>query len=101
HILLPHHNSFPTRRSSDLPPREVETTADMAKVEKQSEEATKATTEAQQSTEATITTVKNKIICIDAGHQKSGISEQEPNGPGSRSEEHTSELQSRFDLVCR
>lgn len=65
------------------PPREVETTADMTKVEKQSEEATKATTEAQQSTEATITTVKNKIICIDAGHQKSGISEQEPNGPGS------------------
>src|SRR5216683_6052193 len=24
-----------------------------------------------------------------------------PHGPGSRSEEHTSELQSRSDLVCR
>src|SRR5207249_9074784 len=25
----------------------------------------------------------------------------EPSGPKKRSEEHTSELQSRFDLVCR
>src|SRR5438067_7841972 len=33
--------------------------------------------------------------CRHAGGQRSRL------GPGPRSEEHTSELQSRFDLVCR
>lgn len=65
------------------PQREVETTANTAKEGAEAEKTTQATTVAEQSTQATASTVKNKIICIDAGHQKSGISEQEPNGPGS------------------
>ena len=64
------------------PQREVDTTASTEKGNENSNQTTEATTAAA-STEATTTAVKNKIICIDAGHQKAGISEQEPDGPGS------------------
>src|SRR5207249_12236031 len=35
------------------------------------------------------------------GPQRHRITLRQPAGRGPRSEEHTSELQSRFDLVCR
>ena len=66
------------------PPREVETTLGKEENKEESGKEMEQTTLAQQKKEeSTVTTVKRKIICIDAGHQKSGISEQEPNGPGS------------------
>src|SRR5699024_12581335 len=36
-----------------------------------------------------------------AGCERQAVSTSSIPGPSSRSEEHTSELQSRFDLVCR
>src|SRR5438067_13758371 len=33
--------------------------------------------------------------------QRAGRARRDAAGPATRSEEHTSELQSRFDLVCR
>src|SRR5206468_6534304 len=37
----------------------------------------------------------------DRGAVAAGVSRAAPAGSGERSEEHTSELQSRSDLVCR
>src|SRR5690606_41440754 len=37
----------------------------------------------------------------DQGHQRQGEQPSEQPAPGRRSEEHTSELQSRENLVCR
>src|SRR5699024_12593052 len=49
-----------------------------------------------------------KAVAVFAGFQDNGISFAHPvaavehgEGAADRSEEHTSELQSRFDLVCR
>ena len=45
------------------------------------EEAPAATTAAQAA--APSVSGNGHIVCLDAGHQQAGISEQEPNGPGS------------------
>lgn len=40
--------------------------------------------ESQPTAQASVDSVSNgHIVCIDPGHQQSGIAEQEPNGPGS------------------
>lgn len=40
--------------------------------------------DSQPTAQASVDSVSNgHIVCIDPGHQQSGISEQEPNGPGS------------------
>ncbi len=66
------------------PPRESETSVKKSETKNDDKKETKQTTLAREETAESITTaVERKIICIDAGHQKSGISEQEPNGPGS------------------
>src|SRR3712207_8972499 len=36
-----------------------------------------------------------------AGHERQGVADRKPRPVGRRSEEHTSELQSRQYLVCR
>src|SRR5207249_12254511 len=45
------------------------------------------------------------LISLGSGMQPGGLPEESQRfasaGNGNRSEEHTSELQSRFDLVCR
>src|SRR5699024_12399262 len=61
-------HSFPTRRSSDLPP----------------------------SSSMAISSLWSTPSCWRRGCRPAGSSSKSP-----RSEEHTSELQSRFDLVCR
>src|SRR5699024_12512838 len=64
-------HSFPTRRSSDL------------------------TVESLRSLRTSL-----HFAMMDAGNNVIAFSGPSP-GIGKRSEEHTSELQSRFDLVCR
>src|SRR5438067_4182076 len=39
--------------------------------------------------------------CRHVGERRQGVRRDFLDGPTLRSEEHTSELQSRFDLVCR
>src|SRR5699024_12526260 len=80
-LHLPPH-SFPTRRSSDLPDRVV------ADKDRQ--------WNPQRLWNALPHGYTNTGPAADPP-DPSGISD----GPGQRSEEHTSELQSRFDLVCR
>src|SRR5699024_12641724 len=41
------------------------------------------------------------VETVDVGEQDEGVREDQVGDDGGRSEEHTSELQSRFDLVCR
>src|SRR5699024_11862833 len=55
---------------------------------------TSAATEAAQNQESTVTT--NVVVTRDASQMEASLVEER-----KRSEEHTSELQSRFDLVCR
>src|SRR5699024_11455526 len=44
---------------------------------------------------------KLAVTVIDLFNDESGLEDVVPSDTFNRSEEHTSELQSRFDLVCR
>src|SRR5690349_22723971 len=44
---------------------------------------------------------EHRLARHDDGAARRGAPARPPRGPGPRSEEHTSELQSRRDLVCR
>src|SRR5699024_11812045 len=82
--VTPRLHSFPTRRSSDLrlfpPLRRVEVQTDALCIR-------------------TIQRVHRERLA-DAPRPTAGVSRR-PGCMAGRSEEHTSELQSRFDLVCR
>src|SRR5699024_12533438 len=71
--------SFPTRRSSDLVCCRLSRRSSMAAFSRRMIEETWVSS--------------TTSICWAASNS--------PTSPRSRSEEHTSELQSRFDLVCR
>src|SRR5699024_12783602 len=92
--------SFPTRRSSDLTITncifELATNADIQ--ERLCAEFTKAVAGVDVESEEYYDTVLHKMPYLDAV-----IKETLRKYPPvfRRSEEHTSELQSRFDLVCR
>src|SRR5207249_12081106 len=96
----PHHpalHSFPTRRSSDLPSRAG--AAQGSNGRRRGTRAAPRTTIAVQG--ARVHNLKNISLEIprDSLVVVTGLS---GSGKSSlRSEEHTSELQSRFDLVCR
>src|SRR5699024_12601756 len=94
HLGRPH--SFPTRRSSDLRPQE------------KSRGKQETPTLAQYSrdlTQAARQSELDPVIGRDGEIQRiiQILSRRTKNNPVliGRSEEHTSELQSRFDLVCR
>lgn len=66
------------------PPREAQVAENTTEKEDDSQKEVKQTTiAAEQPAQEPTPAQKRRIICIDAGHQKEGISEQEPNGPGS------------------
>src|SRR5690625_7015480 len=85
--LLPYRHSFPTRRSSDL--TVVRRTADAA--------GSGVTVGAGAPAGAPATRRRLRPL---VSSEPGGISCEE-SGSGVRSEEHTSELQSRGHLVCR
>src|SRR5207249_7609254 len=87
----PHHHlhSFPTRRSSDLRPDDLSRNSAGRKILRQ-RISVRTVEEPRASPDSDS---ERGHLCGQAGRRRSGIS--------GRSEEHTSELQSRFDLVCR
>src|SRR5437667_3361838 len=77
----PRSTPFPTRRSSDLPPRAVERLLEHARAA---------------GAAPSLTTASNPT------RRPRGARPAAPaRTPGGRSEEHTSELQSHHELVCR
>src|SRR5207248_10477830 len=79
------HPAFPTRRSSDLSPGAA------------------SGLPATKSGESSYTGKASAAICTETGPWAPGAcaKNRDPGRPGPRSEEHTSELQSPYDLVCR
>src|SRR5207249_11466870 len=87
----PHLNSFPTRRSSDLDGHRVDLLA-------------------QEPLYVVVELLElrplppqhgERVDVIEEEVPEEELAEEGPPRPLLRSEEHTSELQSRFDLVCR
>src|SRR5206468_10603073 len=92
-----HLHSFPTRRSSDLGPGSIELTAPDLISAPTARRITKATVTPPASSDAR----RRHTANVRRGRHGGCCKPQEPSPPGPRSEEHTSELQSRSDLVCR
>src|SRR5699024_12250109 len=98
-----HHNSpqtnsqtFPTRRSSDLKTYE-KSGYDLSKVAERLIEKG----EYQLALDTDESQLEKIITTLYANEDKELISDLNSDNLSERSEEHTSELQSRFDLVCR
>src|SRR5699024_12208915 len=91
-------HSFPTRRSSDLLARRIAAVA----VQRQLRRAVHAQ---HARADQLINRVQQRIKSYSGKHREHGLPKNRHETPllssGYRSEEHTSELQSRFDLVCR
>src|SRR5207249_6853508 len=77
--------SFPTRRSSDLLCLTAAAGTELAVA----------------ASGGTVRTVARPIFPPERGLQPEGLHPPRGVAASDRSEEHTSELQSRFDLVCR
>src|SRR5207247_10957645 len=86
HPLLP---SFPTRRSSDLPRRSTDASSPTGNIDAPA----CGTTAARRCSLRAAAAFSTPLRRASASHRF--LTE------GRRSEEHTSELQSRVDLVCR
>src|SRR5699024_12639570 len=101
HLALLDLHSFPTRRSSDLQVAkgygmDTFTATNNAELE----EAVEQTKQSHTSTLIHIKVLPKTMTAGYEGFWNVGVSEASSNS-NVRSEEHTSELQSRFDLVCR
>src|SRR5690606_41419705 len=98
HHLAPH--SFPTRRSSDLPEQEIAGDMSANHVGLQA----RMMSQAMRKLSGVISKTNVVAIFINQIREKVGIMFGNPEttpGGRARSEEHTSELQSRENLVCR
>src|SRR5699024_11531310 len=97
----PHHDSFPTRRSSDLDEKNMTDAQDAGVVEDPVQLASNVMVMVVPSgnpggieSVEDISDDNTFVLCdpqVPCGSQRTKV---------LRSEEHTSELQSRFDLVC-
>src|SRR5207249_6990765 len=85
-------HSFPTRRSSDLGNLEVDLRMQRRLLGSQLEKAA-----------GRIFDANRFVVVVDPDHASTCRQQREAASRAAdyRSEEHTSELQSRFDLVCR
>src|SRR5699024_12483653 len=94
---LHHHDlhSFPTRRSSDLKNVNIE------HYEKLSEHVSQMERKAIEAERASVKYKQAEYLENQIGEKFKGIISGVTEWGMYRSEEHTSELQSRFDLVCR
>src|SRR5207249_10503676 len=94
-------HSFPTRRSSDLDQFKVI----VRRGGKVVEEYDKVTTKKGRQNVITVVNTQSKVIQLEEITPGGPMVERPVKGifplAVVRSEEHTSELQSRFDLVCR
>src|SRR5699024_12608991 len=92
---------FPTRRSSDLGPREPKDELVAAAAATASMPPRKATLAKPQSFSISSSgdSSEDQPASLGTPKKETPIGTP-PSGDNKRSEEHTSELQSRFDLVC-
>src|SRR5207248_3686447 len=90
----PHHHSFPTRRSSDL----VLCTPFWE--EQRAQECAPYQLIEVNPEETPLSRFATRLVRDRAAIATSRVANRE-SGVSSRSEEHTSELQSPYDLVCR
>src|SRR5206468_9661269 len=99
HLLLHHHlYSFPTRRSSDLRTDRFPKLGPAAESGARGETETASDFPTARSIPAAGRSVPNPIT---SSTRRCSGSMHSPPATMARSEEHTSELQSRSDLVCR
>src|SRR5699024_12872909 len=95
HRHTPPLSSFPTRRSSDLIPEQFDQKCVVYELITGREGEWDAT-----NPQFTIYVNGKLVQGLDVNHREIVLAEKAEAG-AVRSEEHTSELQSRFDLVCR
>src|SRR5699024_11418289 len=94
-------HSFPTRRSSDLRNTNVETTVAWSPG-KLTDDESLTPSELTSLKRVNGSSTSDGLSCATSGKMTSRVSATSTTSMTlMRSEEHTSELQSRFDLVCR
>src|SRR5690606_41603687 len=91
HCALQDRHPFPTRRSSDLEEDRPQLSSRRHRI---GEALVLAILEARK--DAVVV-----LVGVAASHDAQRLEEHQPRGLVVRSEEHTSELQSRENLVCR
>src|SRR5207249_12272989 len=97
HPAIQHLHSFPTRRSSDLIVREY--------ADKKTSQPGSPPGDIESGSWPRPLASRHKVLdCHGTANRSEGGADKPKHGgqiASPRSEEHTSELQSRFDLVCR
>src|SRR5699024_11350526 len=101
-VPLPRQHSFPTRRSSDLPRENSNTPSTSTPTDRKNPSRKEETPTTPAACTNSPPTPRSCTLWIGlvAARGRPFATWVRPIHP-QRSEEHTSELQSRFDLVCR